>query len=300
MVLDDVLRQLERDAIRILRQAVMGAENPVMLYSVGKDSGVMVHLARKAFWPAMPPFQLLHVDTGWKFRDMYAFREAFVTQSRMRLLTYQNPRLAADGITPFTHGSKIFTTVAKTEALKQALTHNGFDVVFGGARRDEEASRSKERVYSFRNANHGWDPKGQRPEAWGLFNSFKQPGESFRVFPLSNWTELDVWRYIQHEAIPVVPLYFARPRPIIRRDGFLMMVDDDRCVVHPGEQVETLTVRFRTLGCYPLTGALQSTATTVSDIVAELQASRVSERNARLIDHDGNGSMEQKKVDGYF
>ncbi|HJV88987.1 MAG TPA: sulfate adenylyltransferase subunit CysD [Holophagaceae bacterium] len=291
---------LESESIEILREAIAGAANPVMLYSIGKDSSVMLHLARKAFHPAPPPFPLLHVDTTWKFRDMYAHRERMVRESGLRLITYTHEEGRRAGITPFTHGSSYYTDVMKTEALKQALDLHSFDVVIGGARRDEEKSRAKERIFSFRTPEHGWDPKKQRPELWNLYNTRIQKGESLRVFPLSNWTEADIWRYIQAEEIPIVPLYFARPRPVVRRAGTWIMVDDDRLPLEPGEEPEIRLVRFRTLGCYPLTGAIESPATTLEEIIAETLGARVSERQGRLIDSDQPGSMEKKKQEGYF
>lgn len=286
--------------MHILREAVAEARNPVMLYSIGKDSGVMLHLARKAFFPARPPFPLLHVDTRWKFREMYLFRDFVVRESGMGLLVHVNPEAIARNINPFDHGSALHTDITKTEGLKQALDQHSFDVVFGGARRDEEKSRAKERVFSFRTATHRWDPKNQRPELWDLYNTCKNPGESIRVFPLSNWTELDIWQYIHQEGIPVVPLYFARPRPVVVRPDMIMMVDDERCRLLPGEVIQTRKVRFRTLGCYPLTGAVDSEAETVEDILLELVHARHSERQGRRIDTDGASSMEKKKQEGYF
>ncbi len=294
------LQRLEAESIFILREVVAECRKPVMLHSLGKDSAVMLHLARKAFYPAAPPFPLLHVDTTWKFRDMYAYREAMASASGMELLVYVNAEGIRQGINPFTHGSQVHTDIMKTQALKQALDHYQFDAAFGGARRDEEKSRAKERVFSFRTAQHRWDPKNQRPELWNLYNTDKREGESIRVFPLSNWTELDVWQYIQQQNIPIVPLYFAAERPVVRRNGTLIMVDDDRMPLEPGERPERLRVRFRTLGCYPLTGALESTAASLSDIIAELTASNQSERQGRVIDRDSAASMEQKKQEGYF
>jgi sulfate adenylyltransferase subunit 2 len=294
------LRRLEAESIHILREAVADARNPVMLYSIGKDSSVMLHLARKAFFPGNPPFPLLHVDTRWKFQEMYLFRDRMARTSGMKLLVHINPDAVARDINPFDHGSALHTDITKTEGLKQALDQHQFDVVFGGARRDEEKSRAKERVFSFRSAAHRWDPRSQRPELWSLYNTRKKPGESIRVFPLSNWTELDVWQYIHEEDIPVVPLYFAKPRPVVERSGTLMMVDDERCRLLAGEEIQLRTVRFRTLGCYPLTGAVESNATTVEEILQELLATRHSERQGRLIDGDGAGSMEKKKQEGYF
>ncbi|MGA8708687.1 MAG: sulfate adenylyltransferase subunit CysD [Steroidobacteraceae bacterium] len=294
------LQRLEAESIFILREVVAECRKPVMLHSLGKDSAVMLHLARKAFYPAVPPFPLLHVDTTWKFRDMYAYREAMARDSGMELLVYINADGVRQGINPFTHGSQVHTDVMKTQALKQALDHYQFDAAFGGARRDEEKSRAKERVFSFRTAQHRWDPKNQRPELWSLYNTDKRDGESIRVFPLSNWTELDVWQYIQQQNIPIVPLYFAAERPVVRRNGTLIMVDDERMPLAAGERPERLRVRFRTLGCYPLTGAVESTASSLGDIIAELTASNQSERQGRVIDHDSTASMEQKKQEGYF
>ncbi|HET6329641.1 MAG TPA: sulfate adenylyltransferase subunit CysD [Holophagaceae bacterium] len=291
---------LESESIEIIREAVAGAVKPVMLYSIGKDSSVMLHLARKAFHPAPPPFPLLHVDTTWKFREMYLHRERMAAESGMTLLTHTNREGLAAGITPFTHGSSYYTDVMKTEALKQALDLHGFDVIFGGARRDEEKSRAKERVFSFRSAGHRWDPKKQRPELWNLYNTRIQKGESLRVFPLSNWTEADIWQYIRDERIPIVPLYFAKERPVVRRGGTWILVDDDRLPLEPGERPELRRVRFRTLGCYPLTGAIESSATTLDEIITETFSARVSERQGRLIDSDQPGSMEKKKQEGYF
>lgn len=294
------LQQLEAESIHIMREVVAEFENPVMLYSIGKDSAVMLHLARKAFAPAPPPFPLLHVDTGWKFREMIEFRDQMADKYQLNLLTHTNPEGLAEGVGPFTHGSAYHTDVMKTQALKQALDHYKFDAAFGGARRDEEASRAKERVFSFRSKNHHWDPKNQRPELWSLYNTRIQPGESIRVFPLSNWTELDIWQYIHAESIPIVPLYYAAKRPVVERDGMLLMVDDDRFPLEEGEVIREEMVRFRTLGCYPLTGAIHSDATTLSDIIQEMLVSRSSERQGRLIDKDQSGSMEKKKQEGYF
>ena len=294
------LDRLEAESIMIMREVVAATDNPVMLYSIGKDSAVMLHLAMKAFYPSLPPFPLLHVDTGWKFREMIEFRDETAKRLGLELIVHMNQEGVAQGINPFTHGSRIHTDVMKTQGLKQALDKYGFDAAFGGARRDEEKSRAKERVFSFRAAGHRWDPKNQRPEPWRLFNTRKRKGEGFRVFPLSNWTEYDVWSYIQRENIPVVPLYFAKERPIVERDGALIMRDDDRMELQNGEKIESRLVRFRTLGCYPLTGAVESDATTISEIVEEMRNSRVSERQGRIIDHDGNASMEQKKAEGYF
>ena len=298
--LSTYLRQLEAESIHIMREVVAEFRNPVMLYSIGKDSSVLLHLAMKAFFPAKPPFPLLHVDTTWKFREMIAFRDAEAKRLGIDLMVHINQQGVRDGISPITHGSALHTDIMKTEALKQAFAKHGFDAAFGGARRDEEKSRAKERVFSFRNAAHNWDPKRQRPELWHLANTKVKPGESMRVFPLSNWTELDVWTYIYLEDIPVVPLYFAKERPVIERGGALIMVDDDRLPIDPGEKIETKRVRFRTLGCYPLTGAMESDATTVPEVIEELIASRHSERQGRVIDHDQIGSMEKKKQEGYF
>jgi len=294
------LADLEAESIFILREAVAACERPVMLYSIGKDSSVLLHLAIKAFYPAKPPFPLLHVDTTWKFRDMIAFRDRTVAALGLDLLVHINPDGLAHGIGPFTHGSAVHTDVMKTQGLIQALEHHRFDAAIGGARRDEERSRAKERVFSFRSAAHRWDPKNQRPEPWRLYNTRKNPGESVRVFPLSNWTELDVWQYIRQEDIPVVPLYFARERPVVERDGTLIMVDDDRMPLGPDEVPQMRRVRFRTLGCYPLTGAIESEADTLSDIIDEMSRSRSSERQGRIIDRDSDGSMEKKKQEGYF
>lgn len=294
------LKRLEAESIHIIREAVAEAQNPAMLYSVGKDSGVMLHLARKAFYPAPPPFPLLHVDTRWKFQEMYLFRDYMAAESGMDLLVHINPEAIEKDINPFDHGSALHTDITKTEGLKQALDKYNFDVVFGGARRDEEKSRAKERVFSFRTATHRWDPKNQRPELWNLYNTKKNPGESIRVFPLSNWTELDIWQYIYQEDIPVVPLYFSEPRPVVVRDDMIMMVDDDRCRLLPGEDIQMKPVRFRTLGCYPLTGAVESQADSLDDILLELINARTSERQGRKIDTDSAGSMEKKKQEGYF
>ncbi len=294
------LDRLEAESIHIMREVAAQAENPVMLYSVGKDSSVMLHLARKAFYPSPPPFPLMHVDTRWKFQAMYDFRDYMAQESGMELIVHVNPEGVAKNINPFDHGSAIHTDVMKTQGLKQALDEHGFDVAFGGARRDEEKSRAKERIFSFRNANHRWDPKNQRPELWNLYNGYKNPGESIRVFPLSNWTELDIWQYIYREQIPIVPLYFAAERPVVERDGMLVMVDDDRMKLMPDEQIESKLIRFRTLGCYPLTGAVESDADDLSSIVLELLNSRTSEREGRAIDSDSSASMEKKKQEGYF
>lgn len=294
------LKRLEAESIHILREAVAEAENPVMMYSVGKDSAVMLHLARKAFYPAPPPFPLMHVDTRWKFQEMYLFRDHMARVSGMELLVHTNPEAIAKDINPFDHGSKLHTDITKTEGLKQALDLHKFDVVFGGARRDEEKSRAKERIFSFRSAAHRWDPKQQRPELWNLFNTKKSQGESIRVFPLSNWTELDIWQYIHQENIPVVPLYFAKERPVVVRDGMILMVDDSRFRLLPGEEIVEKVVRFRTLGCYPLTGAIESTASNLPEIILELINARSSERQGRAIDSDAAASMEKKKQEGYF
>ena len=294
------LRRLEAQSIEIIREVVAEMSRPVMLYSIGKDSSVMLHLARKAFYPAPPPFPLLHIDTTWKFREMIAFRDRMAAEAGMELLTHTNRQGLADGINPFDHGSSYYTQVMKTDALKQVLSHYGFDAAFGGARRDEEKSRSKERVFSFRTGSHGWDPKNQRPELWSIFNTRVRPGESLRVFPLSNWTELDIWQYIRSENIPIVPLYYAAERPVVERDGMLVMVDDERLPLRPGEVPQRRQVRFRTLGCYPLTAAIDSAATTLDEIVTEMLIARTSERSGRLIDHDEAASMEKKKREGYF
>ena len=294
------LQRLEAESIHILREVAAEAERPVMLYSIGKDSAVMLHLARKAFYPSRPPFPLLHVDTTWKFRAMYAMREQAAADLGVELLVHQNPEAVARGINPFDHGSALHTDLWKTEGLKQALSHHGFDAAFGGARRDEEKSRAKERIFSFRTAEHRWDPKNQRPELWRLYNTRKHPGESIRVFPISNWTELDVWQYIHLEQIPIVPLYLAAERPVVERDGALIMVDDDRFRLHPGETPQMKSVRFRTLGCYPLTGAVESTAATLPEVIQEMLLTTTSERQGRMIDHDQSASMEKKKQEGYF
>ena len=294
------LQQLEAESIHILREVVSEFSNPVMLYSIGKDSAVMLHLARKAFFPAPPPFPLLHVDTTWKFREMIQFRDRMVAECGLELIVHVNEDGVNRGVSPFTHGSALYTDVMKTEGLKQALDLYKFDAAFGGARRDEEKSRAKERIFSFRSANHRWDPKNQRPELWNLYNTRVKPGESIRVFPISNWTELDVWQYIQLEQIPIVPLYYAAVRPVVERDGMLIMVDDERLELKPGETVQYKSVRFRTLGCYPLTAAVESEATTLPQIIQEMLLTRTSERQGRLIDHDQSGSMEKKKQEGYF
>ena len=294
------LDRLEAEAIFIMREVAAEFRNPVMLYSIGKDSSVLLHLAVKAFHPSPPPFPLMHIDTTWKFREMIAFRDAAAERARMRLITHTNHAAVEKGITPFTHGSSTYTTIMKTDALKEALSHYKFDAAFGGARRDEEKSRAKERVFSFRTATHAWDPKNQRPELWNLYNARHRPGESIRAFPLSNWTELDVWQYIAREGIPIVPLYFAAERPVVHRDGQLIMVDDDRMPLQPGETPEMRRIRFRTLGCYPLTAAMDSDADTLAAVVEEMLIARTSERSGRLIDHDEQGSMEKKKREGYF
>jgi len=293
------LQRLEAESIHIFREVVAETVKPVLLYSIGKDSAVMLHLARKAFHPAPLPFPLLHVDTTWKFRDMYALRDQVAAMPGIRLLVHQNPDAKRRGINPFEHGS-LHTDLWKTEGLKQALDQYGFDAAFGGARRDEEASRAKERIFSFRAANHRWDPKRQRPELWRIYNARKARGESIRVFPLSNWTELDVWQYIHLEKLQIVPLYFAAPRPTVRRDGLLLMVDDERFPLAAGETPVTRSIRFRTLGCYPLTGAVESTAATVPDIIREMLLTTTSERQGRAIDRDQPASMEKKKQEGYF
>jgi sulfate adenylyltransferase subunit 2 len=293
------LQRLESESIHIMREVVAECERPVMLYSIGKDSSVMLHLARKAFYPSAPPFPLLHVDTTWKFRAMYAMRDRMAQESGMELIVYRNPEAVKRGINPFDHG-RLHTDLWKTEGLKQALTQFGFDAAFGGARRDEEKSRAKERIFSFRSVNHRWDPKNQRPELWHLYNSHKAKGESIRIFPLSNWTELDIWQYIHLEGIPVVPLYFSAMRPTVEREGLLLMVDDDRFRLHPGEIPVERSIRFRTLGCYPLTGAAESTAATLPEIIQEMLLTRTSERQGRAIDDDQGASMEQKKKEGYF
>ncbi len=298
--LSTYLRQLEAESIHIMREVAAEFRNPVMLYSIGKDSSVMLHLALKAFFPAKPPFPLLHVDTTWKFREMIAFRDQEMNRLGLDLIVHTNEQGVRDGISPITHGSALYTDIMKTEALKQTLASHGFDAAFGGARRDEEKSRAKERVFSFRNTAHNWDPKRQRPELWHLANTKIRPGESMRVFPLSNWTELDVWTYVYLEDIPVVPLYFAADRPVVERGGMLIMVDDDRLPLDEGEKPKMERVRFRTLGCYPLTGAIRSDAASVPEIVEELIATRFSERQGRVIDHDQSGSMEKKKQEGYF
>lgn len=294
------LQRLEAESIHIIREVIAEAEKPVMLYSIGKDSSVMLHLARKAFHPAIPPFPLLHVDTTWKFRDMYVMRERMAKESGMELLVYKNPEAVEKNINPFTHGSAVHTDIWKTQGLKQALDKYGFDAAFGGARRDEEKSRAKERVFSFRTAQHRWDPKTQRPELWRLYNARKHRGESIRVFPLSNWTELDIWQYLYLEKVPIVPLYYSKVRPVVERDGALIMVDDERMPLRPGETPMMKKVRFRTLGCYPLTGAVESNAETLAEVIHEIAGARTSEREGRVIDHDQPSSMEAKKQEGYF
>lgn len=294
------LQRLEAESIHIMREVMAEAENPVMLYSIGKDSSVMLHLAMKAFYPSRPPFPLLHVDTTWKFQEMIAFRDRRAAELGLDLIVHINPDGVADGVGPFTHGSSVHTDIMKTQALKQALDQYGFDAAFGGARRDEEKSRAKERVFSFRSAQHRWDPKNQRPELWQLYNGRVRKGESIRVFPLSNWTELDIWQYIHQEDIPIVPLYFAKRRPVVERDGMLILVDDDRMPLADGEQPEERLVRFRTLGCYPLTGAVESSAADLPAIIGEMLLARTSEREGRAIDHDASASMEKKKQEGYF
>ena len=294
------LAELEAESIEIIREAVGLASRPVMMYSIGKDSSVMLHLARKAFWPSVPPFPLLHIDTTWKFREMIAFRDRIPSETGMKLLVHINHQRLSEGVNPFTYDSERYTALMKTEALKQALDAEGFDVILGGARRDEGKSRAKERIFSFRSSGHRWDPKLQRPELWNLYNARSHPGETIRVFPLSNWTEADVWQYVADQHIPVVSLYFAAPRPVVKRAGQWIMVDDDRFPLNPKEVAETRLVRFRTLGCYPLSAAMESTATTVSEIVREIQTARTSERMGRLIDFDQVASMERKKQEGYF
>ncbi|GAB4445093.1 MAG: sulfate adenylyltransferase subunit CysD [Rhodocyclaceae bacterium] len=294
------LQRLEAESIDILREAVAQSEHPVMLYSIGKDSSAMLHLAMKAFYPSRPPFPLLHVDTTWKFREMIAFRDETVGRLGLELIVHVNPEGRERGINPFTHGSLLHTDIWKTQGLKQALDRHGFDVAFGGARRDEEKSRAKERIFSMRSAQHRWDPKLQRPELWRLYNARRSPGESVRVFPLSNWTELDVWQYIRLENIPIVPLYLAAERPVVERDGTLIMVDDERMPLDPGEQPVLKSVRFRTLGCWPLTGAIESRAATLPELIREMLLARGSERQGRVIDRDASASMEMKKQEGYF
>ncbi len=294
------LHRLEAESIHIMREVIAETDHPVMLYSIGKDSSVMLHLAKKAFYPAPPPFPLLHVDTTWKFKDMYAMRDRVAQESGMDLIVHVNPEAKAQNINPFTHGSAVHTDMWKTQGLKQALDKYKFVAAFGGGRRDEEKSRAKERVLSFRSAAHRWDPKNQRPELWRLYNARKHRGESIRVFPLSNWTELDVWQYIYLEKIPIVPLYYSKVRPVVERDGTLIMVDDDRMPLRPGEKPTMKKVRFRTLGCYPLSGAVESQAETLPEIIEEMLKARTSEREGRMIDHDATASMEKKKQEGYF
>ena len=298
------LKQLEAESIHIIREVAAEFDNPVMLYSIGKDSAVMLHLARKAFYPGKLPFPVMHVDTRWKFQEMYSFRDKMVADLELNLITHTNPDGIAQDINPFVHGSAKHTDIMKTEGLKQALDKHGFDAAFGGARRDEEKSRAKERVYSFRDSKHRWDPKNQRPELWNIYNGKVNKGESIRVFPLSNWTELDIWQYIYLEGIPIVPLYLAAEREVIERDGTLIMIDDERILEHLSDEeksrIQKKMVRFRTLGCYPLTGAVESTATTLPEIIQEMLLTRTSERQGRVIDHDGAGSMEEKKRQGYF
>ena len=294
------LQRLEAESIQIMREAVSESENPVMLYSVGKDSATMLHLARKAFYPSAPPFPLLHVDTTWKFKAMYELRDSMVAEAGMELLVHQNPECIERGINPFDHGSAVHTDMWKTQGLKQALDKYRFDLAFGGARRDEEKSRAKERIFSIRSDQHRWDPKAQRPELWRTYNVRHRPGQSLRVFPLSNWTELDIWQYIHREQIPIVPLYLAAPRPVVERDGVLIMVDDDRMPLDEGEVPQMRSVRFRTLGCYPLTGAVESTADTLTAVIQEMLLTTTSERQGRVIDFDASGSMEAKKQEGYF
>ncbi len=294
------LQRLEAESIHIIREVVAECERPVMLYSIGKDSAVMLHLAMKAFYPARPPFPLMHVDTTWKFRDMIKFRDETVRKNGLELIVHTNQEGVAKGVGPFTHGSAIHTDIMKTRALKQALEKYGFDTAFGGARRDEEKSRAKERVFTFRSVQHRWDPKNQRPELWRVYNTRTNKGESIRVFPLSNWTELDIWQYIYLEDIPIVPLYFSALRPVVDRDGVLIMVDDDRMPMRPGEAPMQKMVRFRTLGCYPLTGAVESEAATLTQIIQEMLLTTSSERQGRVIDHDSTASMEKKKQEGYF
>jgi sulfate adenylyltransferase subunit 2 len=294
------LEHLEAEAIHIMREAVSESERPAMLYSIGKDSSVMLHLALKAFFPSTPPFPLVHVDTTWKFNAMYDFRDRTAERLGLDLIVHQNPECVERGINPFDHGSALHTDLWKTEGLKQAIDINRFDLCFGGARRDEEKSRAKERIFSVRSPQHQWDPKRQRPELWSVYNARRSPGETLRVFPLSNWTELDVWQYIHLEQIPIVPLYFSVPRPVVDRDGTLIMVDDDRMRLHPGEEPMIRNVRFRTLGCYPLSGAIESDADTLTGIIQEMLLATTSERQGRIIDHDGSASMEKKKQEGYF
>ena len=298
--LSTYLQQLEAESIQIMREVAAEFRHPVMLYSIGKDSSVMLHLAMKAFYPSKPPFPILHIDTTWKFREMIQFRDAEAKRLGLELLIHTNEQGAQDGISPITHGSALYTDIMKTQSLKQALEAGGYDAALGGARRDEEKSRAKERIFSFRDQSHRWDPKNQRPELWRLYNARKHPGESIRVFPLSNWTELDIWQYIYLENIPVVPLYLAAMRPVVDRDGTLIMVDDERMPLRPGEVPMQKMVRFRTLGCYPLTGAVESTADTLPAVIQEMLLARTSERQGRMIDHDASASMEKKKQEGYF
>ncbi|KEQ19036.1 sulfate adenylyltransferase subunit 2 [Endozoicomonas numazuensis] len=294
------MKQLEAESIQIIREVAAEFDNPVMLYSIGKDSAVMLHLAMKAFYPGKPPFPLMHVDTTWKFREMIQFRDQMVDDLGLELIVHINQEGVEQGVGPFSHGSAKHTDIMKTQGLKQALNKHGFDAAFGGARRDEEKSRAKERVYSFRDKNHRWDPKNQRPELWNIYNSEVEKGESIRVFPLSNWTELDIWQYIYRENIPIVPLYLSKERPVVERDGNLIMVDDERMPLEPGEKPVMKKVRFRTLGCYPLTGAVESEADTLPDVIQEMLLTKTSERQGRVIDHDSSGSMEKKKQEGYF
>jgi sulfate adenylyltransferase subunit 2 len=294
------LQRLESEAIQIMREAVSESERPAMLYSIGRDSSVMLHLARKAFYPSVPPFPLVHVDTTWKFSDMYAFRDRAAKEAGMELIVHQNPECVERGINPFDHGSALHTDMWKTEGLKQVIDQHRFDLCFGGARRDEEKSRAKERVFSIRSPQHQWDPKRQRPELWQVYNGRRSPGETLRVFPISNWTELDVWQYIHLEQIPIVPLYLSAPRPVVDRDGVMIMVDDDRFRLHEGEVPEMKSIRFRTLGCYPLSGAIESDATELTDVIQEMLLATTSERQGRVIDFDGAASMEKKKQEGYF
>ncbi|MCB1444701.1 MAG: sulfate adenylyltransferase subunit CysD [Rhizobiaceae bacterium] len=298
--LDPHLKALENEAIHIFREVAGELERPVMLYSIGKDSSVLLHLARKAFYPGRVPFPLLHIDTGWKFKEMIAFRDRMVADYDLDLVAYTNPRGKAENVTPFSHGSALYTDIMKTEALRQALDMGKYDAAFGGARRDEEASRAKERIYSFRTPDHKWDPRNQRPELWNIYNGQIRQGESVRAFPLSNWTEVDIWRYIQAENIPIVPLYFAGERPVVERDGMLILAEDERLELLPGEVKRREVIRFRTLGCFPLTGAIRSTASTLDEIIDELETATVSERQGRAIDRDQAGSMEKKKREGYF
>ncbi|MGV1751379.1 sulfate adenylyltransferase subunit CysD [Agrobacterium sp. CG674] len=298
--LDPHLKALENEAIHIFREVAAEFDRPVMLYSIGKDSSVLLHLARKAFFPGRIPFPLLHVNTGWKFKEMIAFRDEIVKTYDLDLISYTNPRGASENVTPFSHGSALYTDIMKTEALRQALDAGKFDAAFGGARRDEEASRAKERIYSFRTPDHKWDPRNQRPELWNIYNGMVRQGESVRAFPLSNWTEVDIWRYIQAENIPLVPLYYAKNRPYVERDGMMILAEDERLELQPGEVVQEGMIRFRTLGCFPLTGAINSHATTLDEVISELEIATVSERQGRAIDRDQSGSMEKKKREGYF